>query len=60
MAISTSSRDFRRHYPRELDGAKNEWKALVDHYSEVGLKSSQVEANYHQTKTHIQKQGKKK
>jgi hypothetical protein len=58
MAYSASSSQLRRHYPRELDGAKNEWKALVDHYSEAGFKSNQVESNYQQVKTQMQKQGK--
>lgn len=58
MAYSASSSQLRRHYPRELDGAKNEWKALVDHYSEAGNKSDQVEINYMKTKSEIQRQGK--
>ena len=26
---------MRRHYPREFDGAKNEWRAMVDHDAEA-------------------------
>lgn len=33
----------RRHYPKDLDGAKNEWKALVKHYEEYDLKANMLE-----------------
>lgn len=26
---------MRRHYPLEFDGAKNEWKAIIDHDTEA-------------------------
>ena len=33
----------RRHYPKDLDGSKNEWKALVKHYEEYDLKANMLE-----------------
>lgn len=35
----------RRHYPRDLEGGKNEWKALVKHYEEYDMKANVLE-NY--------------
>ncbi len=35
----------RRHYPKDLDGGKNEWKALVKHYEEFDMKANVLE-NY--------------
>lgn len=45
----------RRHYPQEHDGAKNEWKALVNHYDESERQSVGIEAKYHHTKNELQK-----
>lgn len=33
----------RRHYPKDRDGGKNEWKALVKHYEEFDTKVSLME-----------------
>ena len=33
----------RSHYPRDLDGGKNEWKALIKHYEEFDLKANMLE-----------------
>lgn len=49
----------RRQYPREVDGAKNEWKALVDHFTEAGLQSAQIEGGYYKAKTDLQKASRK-
>jgi hypothetical protein len=54
MAESIKSGVSRRKYPRELDGAKNEWKALVDHYSEVGHTSDLFENRFDKTKKYLQ------
>lgn len=33
----------RRKYPIEPTGHKNEWKGLIDHYSEITSKINEVE-----------------
>ena len=34
-AVLATNSDSRRHYPRDLDGLKNEWKALIKHQTEI-------------------------
>lgn len=58
MSAASQSSLNRRQYPREVDGAKNEWKALVDHFTEAGLQSAQLEGNYYKAKTDLQKASK--
>lgn len=48
----------RRHYPREPKGEKNEWKALINHYSEIGDTSNLREMNYKMLKDIKQKESK--
>ena len=55
MSYSTSSEQTRRQYPRETDGAKNEWKALIDHYTEGERKSMMIEQKYQAMKSQMQK-----
>lgn len=33
----------RRNYPKDLDGGKNEWKALIKHYEEFDMKANMLE-----------------
>jgi hypothetical protein len=33
----------RRRYPKERDGGKNEWKAMIKHYEEFDTKVSMLE-----------------
>jgi hypothetical protein len=56
MSFSASSSQVRRHYPRELNGGKNEWKALVDHFTEAEKKNISIENNYLNTKIQLQKE----
>jgi hypothetical protein len=56
MSYTESTSQMRRHYPREVDGAKNEWKALIDHFTEAGKKSAEVEGTYVRAKAELQKQ----
>lgn len=45
LAVTQSHPDLmRRHYPREFDGAKNEWRAMIDHDREADtLKHKQLD-----------------
>lgn len=56
MSYSVTSEQIRREYPREADGAKNEWKALIDHFAEGERKSMMIEQKYQTVKTQMQKQ----
>lgn len=40
--LVSQTRD-RRRYPHDLDGGKNEWKALVKHYEEYDMKANMLE-----------------
>jgi hypothetical protein len=55
MSVNGSASLTRRQYPREVDGAKNEWKALVDHFTEAGRQSTETEKNYYRAKADLQK-----
>lgn len=37
---------YPRGLPLEHDGAQNEWKALVDHYSEAETRNKALEQSY--------------
>lgn len=39
----TGNLEFRRKYPVDPKGAKSEWKAMVDHFSEVENQSTMKE-----------------
>lgn len=58
MSYSENLEKTRRSVPREYDGAKNEWKALLDHYTEGELKSQGIEKAYSMTKTKLQRESK--
>merc|ERR1711904_101076 len=44
----------RRHYPKENDGAKNEWKAMIDHQVEADRRAKQHMENMNNYKKKLQ------
>ena len=43
---SISNSEARRRYPHEPDGAKNEWKAMLEHFTEAEQKAYMIENSY--------------
>lgn len=51
---NTKSHNLRRHYPKEYDGAKNHWKALIDHQQEADKNSRNKLHNHQQSMKKLQ------
>ena len=54
---SISNSEARRRYPHEPDGAKNEWKAMLEHFTEAEQKAYMIENSYDQLKKRKQREG---
>jgi len=57
MSVTNSGNSaLRRHYPKEPDGAKNQWSALLNHYSEAEDAAVAYEREYVKKKVEKQKE----